>query len=530
MSSRIKKSTASKTAVFLIGILALLPSLRAQQPNAASDRISHLAADDGKIAAEIKDHSELMKNLEYLSDEIGPRLTGSANLDKASHWTEQKFKDYGLDDVHLEAWQIAHSWTRGEASGRIVSPVEHKLILASAAWCAGTQGAVTGPVVYVNASKAEDLAQYKGKLKGAYIVMRAPHDLEPPINPMLVPFGDPVVPLNQTPKNVSVPAFNGGYFRFMMAAFQFFGQEGVAGILMSSDKKYGILNMLSLGGPMYFENPMPVEILSWEDYNLIWRLMQKGPVQVELNIHNTFGEAPAEVYNTVAEIKGSERPDEVVIIAGHLDSWDLGTGATDNGTGAMAVLEAARALKASGLKPKRTIQFILFTGEEQGLVGSSKYVDAHKAELPKISAALIHDTGTGKVLSIGMMGNYQDREMMDEVLAPLHLAGGDLSLDEPSLREMGGSDHASFDRSGVPGFWVIQDPADYALTHHSQGDTFDRVDADGITQGAQVLAAWAYNVAQMPDLFPRKPVQPASAATTPAGVPPAAAPAAPPRQ
>ena len=151
------------------------------------------------------------------------------------------------------------------------------------------------------------------------------------------------------------------------------------------------------------------------------------------------------VYNTVAEIKGSEKPDEVVILAGHLDSWDLGTGATDNGTGAMAVLEAARAVKAAGVKPKRTIRFILFTGEEQGLVGSQHYVDAHKDELPKISAALIDDTGTGKVLSIGMMANYQDREIMDQVVAPLH----DLDLLELSLREMNGSDHASFDRAGL---------------------------------------------------------------------------------
>jgi carboxypeptidase Q len=519
----VKRFTVLKAAgVLLIGILALLPSSRAQQPNAATERIAQLAADDRKIVGQVKDHNELMKNLEYLSDEIGPRLTGSPNLDKASHWTEQKFKDYGLDEVRLEPWQVAHWWTRGTAEGRIVSPVEHRLTLASAAWAAGTNGPVTGPVVYLKATTPEELAPYKGKLKGAYVVMLPPHDFEPPVNPMLVPFGDSIVPLNQ-PKNVTGPVMGPQFFRFIRSAFEFIGQEGAAGILMSSDKKYGVLNMLGLGGPMYLEEPVPAIILSWEDYSLIWRLMDKGPVQLELNIHNSFGEKPVEVYNTVAEIKGSEKPAEVVVLAGHLDSWDLGTGATDNGTGAMAVMEAARALKASGLKPKRTIRFILFTGEEQGLVGSSKYVDAHKAEFPKISAALIHDTGTGKVLSIGMMGNYQDREMMDEVLAPLHLIGGDLSLDEPSLREMNGSDHASFDRAGVPGFWVIQDPEDYNFTHHSQADTFDRVKEDGITQGAEVLAAWAYNVAQMPDLFPRKPAQPASA-------PSAAARAAAPKQ
>jgi len=212
------------------------------------------------------------------------------------------------------------------------------------------------------------------------------------------------------------------------------------------------------------------------------------------------------VYNTVAEIPGSEKPDEVVIIGGHLDSWDLGTGATDNGTGAMAVLEAARALQRLGLKPKRTIRFVLFTGEEQGLVGARAYVEAHKAELGKISGVLVHDSGTGRVLTIGMMANYAAREVMDRVVYPLAKIG----LVEPSLRTEGGSDHVPFDEAGVPGFWCVQEPVDYAQTHHSQADTFDRVRPDDLTEGAQVLAVWAYNVAQLPDLLPRKPAPPAA--------------------
>jgi Zn-dependent M28 family amino/carboxypeptidase len=210
-----------------------------------------------------------------------------------------------------------------------------------------------------------------------------------------------------------------------------------------------------------------------------------------------------QVYNTVAEIRGAEKPDEVVIIGAHLDSWDLGTGATDNGTGSMAVLAAARALQKIGMKPKRTIRFVLFTGEEQGLNGSRAYVKAHKDELAKISGVLVHDSGTGKVLTIGLMGNYAVRETMDHALYPLAKAK-EIGLVEPSLRREGGSDHVPFDEAGVPGFWCVQDVADYDKMHHSQADRLEHVRWDDLTEGAQVLAVFAYNVAQLPELLPRK--------------------------
>jgi carboxypeptidase Q len=227
-------------------------------------------------------------------------------------------------------------------------------------------------------------------------------------------------------------------------------------------------------------------------------------VRVELNIQNTFTKKPVEVMNTVAEIRGTEKPDEVVILGAHIDSWDLGTGATDNGTGSMAVLEAARAMSRLGVKPRRTIRFVLFSGEEQGLNGSKAYTAAHKKELAKISGVLVHDTGTGRVLTIGLMHNYAVRETIDRVLFPIARSAG---LFEPSLRSEGGSDHVPFDEAGVPAFWCIQDNLDYDRTHHSQADTFDRVRLDDLAQGAGVLAVWAYNTAQLPEMLPRKPAQ-----------------------
>src|SRR4029077_12797072 len=201
-----------------------------------------------------------------------------------------------------------------------------------------------------------------------------------------------------------------------------------------------------------------------------------------------------------------------------------GTGSTDNGTGSSAVLEAARALAKSGVKPKRTIRFVLFTGEEEGLVGSKRYVEAHKNDLDKISAVLVHDTGTGRVLTLGLHDNYQAREIVDQVLAPLT----ELKLLEPSMVRTFGTDHASFDDVGVPGFWCIQNMAEYSKTHHSQSDTFDKVWKDDLNQGAQVLATWAYNTAQLPDMFPRRPVapKPAEGASAAPAPPPAPVPVA----
>jgi carboxypeptidase Q len=251
---------------------------------------------------------------------------------------------------------------------------------------------------------------------------------------------------------------------------------------------------------------VPVAFTTRENYEQLWHLQAQGRVEAEVNIEGTFSGKPVQVYNTVAEIRGTEKPDEIVIIGAHLDSWDLGTGATDNGTGSMAVLAAARALQKVGARPKRTIRFVLFTGEEQGLNGSRAYVKAHKAELPKISGVLVHDTGTGKVLTIGLMGNYGAREAIDHALYPLAKVK-EIGLAEPSLRSEGGSDHVPFNDAGVPGFWCVQDIADYDKMHHSQADTLGHVRWDDLTEGAQVLAVFAYNVAQLPDLLPRKPAK-----------------------
>jgi Zn-dependent M28 family amino/carboxypeptidase len=285
---------------------------------------------------------------------------------------------------------------------------------------------------------------------------------------------------------------------------KFLAAEGVAGILTDSNKEHGLINM-GAAASNFIPAALPEVFLTTESYGLIWRLLKRGPVELEIDLKNSFSTGEVEVYNTIAELPGVDKPDEVVILGGHLDSWDLGTGATDNGTGIMAVLEAARALKAVGVKPRRTIRFVLFSGEEQGEHGSRAYVKAHEKEMTRISGVLIHDLGTGRVKSIGLQGRYDLREMMDKVVEPFKEA---VDLEELSMRSFIGTDHDSFLPHGVPAFALIQDPAEYRKTHHTESDTFEKVYADEINQGAKVLAAWAYNVAMLQERLPRDPGPP----------------------
>jgi carboxypeptidase Q len=443
------------------------------------------------ILEEIDKRSELMANIEYLCDMIGPRLTGSPNLTKASQWTRDKFQQYGLTNAHLEPWSIETSWTRGDAKGRVIMPVEQRILVESAGWSPSTKGPLRGPVVHLKAQTADELSPYKGKLKGAWVILS-----EVSVQP------SPKQPAPNMDGEMRRRMRNSTRMReFRLILKKFLIEEGAAGVLRDSDKEHGLINMTGATGD-FTPAALPEAFLTTESYGLIWRLLKRGPVEIEVDLKNSFSSGPVKVYNTVAEIPGGEKPGEVVIIGGHIDSWDLGTGATDNGTGIMAVLEAARALKAVGAKPRRTIRFVLFSGEEEGLHGSRAYVKSHEQEMSKVTGVLVHDMGTGRVKSIGLQDRYDLREVMERVVEPFKES---VNLEELSMRKMGGTDHLSFLPHGVPAFAVVQDPAEYRKTHHTESDTFDKVYPDEINQGAKVLAAWAYNVAMLPEILPRDP-------------------------
>lgn len=449
-----------------------------------------MEAADQQIAEEEKARSELMKNLEYLTTQIGPRLTGSKQMQEASDWTLKRFEAYGVE-AHLETANIDHSWTRGNETAEITSPIQRPIGIRAVGWSKATNGDVSGTVTALDLKTPADLEQYRGKLKGAVVMAGRPADLSK-AEPNPENAYDAVIP---PPHGVN----SGGMsWRERMQLMRQLSDEQPALILMDSGKTDNLFNM-SGSHPSYNPSRVPTAFLAHEDYDLLQRLLQSGPVTLKANLQNSFSEKPAPASITVAEIKGSELPEERVIIGGHLDSWDLGQGALDNGTGAMAVLEAARTLKALGWKPKRTITFVLFTGEEQGGFGADMFVKNHAAELAKIDAVLVLDTGTGKVYSIALENLWETGPLMTEIYRPLQEI---FDLQPLSTRYFSASDHVQFLEKGVPAYFCMQLPAHYREAHHSQTDTFDKVIPDQINEDAAFLAAWAWNVSEMPQALP----------------------------
>ncbi|MCS6977814.1 MAG: M20/M25/M40 family metallo-hydrolase [Gemmatales bacterium] len=558
-------------AVLAATVLCLLavPPLPADPQGSAE---ATALAIDRKIIEEAKNGSEIMANLTYLCDVIGPRLTGSANLKRANDWAAEKMRSYGLSNVRLEPWELPMGWERGTAYARIIEPDNGKVLnVAAMGWTPGTNGRIVGDVVVVNARNPEDLKKYEGKLKNAIVLRGPPANVRPitdlsfavpgerpaptpnrPENPDPAPErrnpnpppagqprqaeerSQPDRPANPNPPrdpgqppertNPNQPPAGqprpfdtraaGEAMRFRREMAEFFRKEGVAALLQDAGKPHGLMSMTgSWGGRdrASAADPLPTLFVAHEHYALLYRLATRpepAVTRLELEVTNKFHPGPIPVYNTIGEIPGCEKPDEFVIVGAHLDSWDLGQGATDNGTGSCVVLETARILMKAGIKPKRTIRFILYSGEEQGLHGSRAYCNLHKDELPKTSAALNHDTGTGRVTAIYLQGREVLKPIMERELVSLK----ELGVNEISTRSMGGSDHLSFESAGVPGFMFRQDPVEYRLTHHSQSDTLDKAREADLIQGAQVMAIMAVRIANLDDLLPREKRAPATTA------------------
>jgi carboxypeptidase Q len=490
-------------ALAVLGLLAAVTAAAAAQKPAPADAAVEL---DKKLIAGAKADSQILANLKYLCDEIGPRLTSSAALKRANLWAAERMKAHGLVNVRLEPWSIPEGWQRGHARARIVEPDNGRsLSVASMGWHPGTPGKVQGDVVVLKASDSKELAAYKGKLKGAVVLLGPPAKLPALKDPdamggQLGAGPDPGKGAGKKGKR----SFE-GFFAFRKERAEFLVREGAAGVLSDAGKHFGLL--FTSGGWQGKDRPsagnrLPTLAVAHNHYELLYRLATRpapARTRVELDVSNTFVPGPLPVHNTVGEIRGKEKPDELVVVGAHLDSWDLGQGATDNGTGTAVVLEAARVLAKCGTPPRRTIRFVLFTGEEQGLHGSRAYVQKHKDELPRTSACLVHDTGTGKVVGLGGGGRPAVRELLEKELVSLKPLG----LTDFPARVMGGSDHASFNRAGVPGFIFKQERAGYQFTHHSQADTFDRVREADLVQGAQVMAVAAMRLANLPELLPR---------------------------
>jgi len=515
-------------AILLAGLLLIPGSARetAPAPRSFTARVS-AAELDQSVVREVKDHAEIMRNLLHLSDVIGSRLTGSKNLQKANEWAAERMKAYGLENVKLEPWEIPAGWERGHATMRLVEPDNGRwLTVASRGWTPATKGKIMGDVVYLKIRTRDDMKAYKGKLKDAIVLLTPPAQVAPVTDTR---YTSPPVPTKPPEKSAppakveakapaSVPAPGGRpplpeWFSFRQDVYAFLKAEGVACIVSDSAKPHGLLVTTGSwptgdrGTPQ--ESP-PAVFMTHEHFALLHRLLARpapARTRVEVDIANTIVPGPITVFNTVGEIRGSEKPDEFVVLGAHLDSWDLATGTTDNGTGSCVILETARtlaALAARGQRPARTIRFVLFTGEEQGLFGSKEYVKRHKDEMPRTSMALVHDTGTGKVLGIGLQGRGAVKTVLEPEIGTLKSLG----FEGLSLAGSGGTDHLSFEAVGVPGFACRQDIDEYRFTHHTQSDTFDKAKDVNLVQGAQVLAVTALRVANLPELLPRaKPME-----------------------
>lgn len=469
----------------------------------------------GALIGEAMNKSQVMTTLEYLTDVIGPRLTGSAAAKHANDWTQAQFKLYGLAATQ-EAWEYGVTWERGPIAFRIDSPFPRNLTAHSWAWTEGTGGkTLTGPVVLVDVSSPESLAVYKDKVKGAWLMLRPPANIWNPDGPPMTAADSAAA---QKEREARMAAFRAtpqdtteagrmARRQFAVDRNYLLKKYGALGVLTDASKEFGLMNM---SGSPYSVSPLPNVVIAHEDYAQFGRLLEHGVTpKVSGRVDNTLGTKPVTQWNTIGEIKGTEWPDQVVILGAHLDSWDLGTGATDNGTGSMVVMEAARVIMASGLKPKRTMRFVLFTGEEEGLLGSNAYAAAHAGEANKIQAVLVLDNGTGMITGMALQGRNQDAQLWADLLAPV----ASLGADKVHEGNKGGTDHLSFIPYGVPGWNYDQESRGYNHTHHSQVDTYDHAVPGDLMQASAVMAVTSFELANLPVLLPRGPVTPVTPRT-----------------
>ncbi|MCC7240579.1 MAG: M20/M25/M40 family metallo-hydrolase [Acidobacteria bacterium] len=484
-----------------------------------------------KIRREATDNSHIMRTLQVLTDLYGPRLTGSPNLKGASDWVVKETTAWGLKNAHLEPWDFGHpGWLNEKLSVHVVSPVKDALVVEALAWTPGTNGAVTAPVVTLELPQRptkERLAQFfdeqRAKVKGRIVMAGPPQVLEVTIVPPAkrredndvkaqfsgasTPGGPPGPPQAAQPKpdpNV-VPAN-----QVAEQVDQFLVEAGAVGRVNDAGRDHGQIRAFN-NRTFDVAKAVPTVVMRNEDFGRLWRLSAAGQtVELEMNIVNRTYPEGATQYNVVAEIPGTDKAQEVVMLGGHLDSWHSATGATDNAIGCATMLEAIRILNAIGVKPRRTIRVALWSGEEQGLLGSQAYVKEHfgsfenpKPEYANFGGYFNIDSGTGRARGMTVFGPPEDARILREATAPF-ADNGFLGATSTTSRRRGGSDHTSFNEAGLPGIGVSQDPIEYGTdTWHTNLDTYERIIEDDARQSAMVIAAAVYDLAKRDALLPR---------------------------
>jgi carboxypeptidase Q len=496
----------------------------------------------GRIRYEGFHDSKVMDYATGLMDTIGERLTGSPNMKRANEWTRDQLTAMGLSNAHLESWgPFGRGWANQYVNVRMTSPDVVTLLAYPKAWTPGTNGVVQGKCVRATIDDKKDFDKYKGKLAGMIVILGADADVKPITEPPykrlsdddLAKLADYQIPADR-------PGFRFADFikrqQFIKDLNQFFADEKVLAVIDHSRGTAGGGTVFVQSGGSYKPGEtttVPQLTMASEHWTRIARLLQqKKDVSLELNVSSTFYDDDAMQYDTIAEIPGTDKKDELVMLGAHLDSWHAGTGATDNGAGTIVMMEAVRILKALDLKPRRTIRIGLWSGEEEGLLGSQGYVQNHfgarppmddpgmkgmptllrreagdvtvKPEQAKVSAYFNVDNGSGKIRGVHLQENEAVAPIFEAWMKPFK----DLGMTTLTMRNTGGTDHLSFDAVGIPGFQFIQDPIEYETrTHHSNMDVYDRLQPDDLKQIAVIVAGFVYDAAMRDQMLPRKPIE-----------------------
>jgi carboxypeptidase Q len=502
--------TVSRNLAFALTLLAA--PLAAQQP--VQERLDFAAL--ARIRDEGLNRSQIDSLAQQLLDGIGSRLTGSPGMRRAQEWAATTMRGWGLVNVAQEPWDSAfgRGWERVSLSARMLEPVLQPLRAEPMAWSGSTRGTVTCPVVYLNIQDTTELAGYAGRVRGACVMWQNWNPIGPEFNPAprRIDADSLVAWAGQRPATPATGQQGPGNPQFQQVAarnaaiVRFLRREQPAVLLVPSGWTYGILRT---GGHMDGRlardsayEPTPQLMVSHEQYGQMWRLARRGvPVRLEVNVQNRWTNPDRREFTVVGEIPGTDKASEVVIIGAHFDSWHSGQGATDNAAGSLAMMEAMRILRTLNLPLRRTVRIALWSGEEQGLIGSRHYVRMHGSEMARVSAYLNIDNGSGRLRGVWGQGNEEAVRVFEQILAPFR----DLGIVASRLHNTGGTDHLSFDRVGVPGFQFIQDPLEYGIrTHHSYVDTYERLVLDDLRQAATIVAWTVYTIANREEMMPRK--------------------------
>ncbi len=474
-----------------------------------------------KFQDEGSQHSQIMEVMGYLTDVYGPRLTNSPNIREAGEYAVKTLSAWGLANVHEETWgPFGRGWSNELFEANEIAPRHFPLIAYPKAWTPGTNGPITADAIYAKIEKEEDFSAYRGKLRGMFVLTAPMRAVEAQFEAPAHRFTDQELADLAQARPPQPPPDKAARERlrkqeeFNEKLVKFLTDEGAAAWLEPAPHDGGTMTVMG-GGSRDPKDPpvLPRVAVDIEHYGRIFRTLEKNiPVTLRIDIANKFYDGDLASFNIVAEIPGTDKPDEVVMLGAHFDSWASGDGATDNAAGSAVMMEAMRILKASDAKMRRTVRLALWTGEEEGLLGSRAYVREHfanretmkrKPEDAKLSAYFNVDNGTGKIRGIYLQGNEAVRPIFEKWMEPFKTEG----MTTLSARGTNGTDHVSFDEVGLPGFQFLQDPIEYETrTHHTNMDVYERIQAADLKQMAVIVASFVYMTANAEQLLPRKPL------------------------